>query len=212
MNNKCRSYIEYNEERFDHLNGAIITTTRGKCIGSKNYEECFCKGDVKKCTFYPEKRKEALQKELYEKYSDDYNYFDMVSVLYNKQPTIYYAHHQWKYGTKIEEYELGLICAMFPTRNIFNPSKDLKTDGLTEEQIMANCYKAIEDCEIVIFSSMDGIIGKGVFNEIEYARGLGKLILYIYQGELRTDWATTRISKTTSDRLYAYVLTGNTRY
>ena len=22
---------------------------------------------------------------------------------------IYYAHHQWKYGTKIEDYELNLI-------------------------------------------------------------------------------------------------------
>ena len=32
---------------------------------------------------------------------------------------IYYTHHQWKYGTKIEEYEIDFIRKCFPMANIF---------------------------------------------------------------------------------------------
>ena len=35
---------------------------------------------------------------------------DMINVYYAQSNlNIYYAHHQWKYGTEIEEYELDLI-------------------------------------------------------------------------------------------------------
>ena len=40
---------------------------------------------------------------------------------------IYYAHHQWKYGTQIEAYELDLIREYFPYDKIFNPATDLKS-------------------------------------------------------------------------------------
>ena len=45
---------------------------------------------------------------------------------------IYYAHHQWKYNTQVEIYELDLIRRYFPNAKIFNPSVDLthtKEDG-----------------------------------------------------------------------------------
>ena len=38
---------------------------------------------------------------------------------------IYYAHHQWKYGTQIEQYELDLIKRYFPGDTIFNPATEL---------------------------------------------------------------------------------------
>ena len=54
---------------------------------------------------------------------------------------IYYAHHQWKYGTKIEEYEISLIKRYFPHASIFNPSTDLNTKGMPEPAIMEECLK-----------------------------------------------------------------------
>ena len=36
----------------------------------------------------------------------------------------YYAHHQWKYGTQIEQYEIDLIKRYFPGDAIFNPATD----------------------------------------------------------------------------------------
>ena len=41
---------------------------------------------------------------------------------------IYYAHHQWKYGTKVETYELNLIKRYFP--NISEREDSGKTDRL----------------------------------------------------------------------------------
>lgn len=36
----------------------------------------------------------------------------------------YYAHHQWKYGTQIEQHEIDLIKRYFPSDTIFNPATD----------------------------------------------------------------------------------------
>ena len=36
----------------------------------------------------------------------------------------YYAHHQWKYGTQIEQYEIDLIKRYFLGDAIFNPATD----------------------------------------------------------------------------------------
>ena len=93
---------------------------------------------------------------------------------------IYYAHHQWKYSTQIETYELDLIRRYFPNAKIFNPSVDLthtKEDG--EEVVMAECLETVRNSDILIFSSMDGCIGTGVYHEIKEARKQKKLVLYI---------------------------------
>ena len=61
------------------------------------------------------------------------------------QLQIYYAHHQWKYDTKIEDYEMNLINAYFPNSCIFNPSSDLIVEDRTEKDIMKEfiCYNYI---------------------------------------------------------------------
>lgn len=62
---------------------------------------------------------------------------------------IYYAHHQWKYGTQVEQYELDLIRRYFPNAKIFNPSVDLmhtKEDG--EEAIMEECLKTVRNSQL----------------------------------------------------------------
>ena len=120
---------------------------------------------------------------------------------------IYYAHHQWKYGTKIEEYELSLIRRYFYSGTIFNPATDLEStieDG--EVAIMEECFATIERCDVLVFSSMDGIVGTGVYHEVKEAQRLGKLVLYIYQDELHSNFNMEILDTNIhSDRLYGRV-------
>ena len=120
---------------------------------------------------------------------------------------IYYAHHQWKYGTKIEEYELRLIRRYFYSGTIFNPATDLEStieDG--EIAIMEECFAAIDKSDILVFSSMDGIVGTGVYHEVKEAQRLGKLVLYIYQDELHSNFNLDILDTNNhSDRLYGRV-------
>lgn len=121
---------------------------------------------------------------------------------------IYYAHHQWKYGTKEEEYELDLIKRYFPMANIFNPATDLKTDSNDEHQIMQECLETVRGSDILVFSSLDGVIGTGVYHEVEEAKREGKIIYYIFHNKLNHVFYITRQpEETRSDRLYATVTT-----
>ena len=153
-----------------------------KVICTQTRANCSCDGNVDNCDFY---RKEAEKKET---------------------GFIYYAHHQWKYDTKIEAYELALIERYFPYASIFNPSADLKTkDCGDEEKIMAECLETVERSGFVIFSSMDGMVGKGVYEEVAYAKETGKMALYIYRNALHSDFKIVRTPEYCSDRLYGYV-------
>lgn len=120
---------------------------------------------------------------------------------------IYYAHHQWKYGTKIEEYEISLIKRYFPHANIFNPSTDLNTKGMPEPAIMEECLKQVMGSDILIFSSVDGCVWTGVYTEVMRAKSQGKFVFYIYQDKLRDDFdLVMRPEKERTDRLYANVV------
>lgn len=98
--------------------------------------------------------------------------------------SIYYAHHRWKYGTQIETYELNLIRKYFPTSTIFNPSEHLDVEGRSEKDIMKDCLAAVRDADIVIFSSMNGVVGKGVYEELQEAAKQDKMVLYIFWDHL----------------------------
>lgn len=125
----------------------------------------------------------------------------------DKGYSIYYAHHRWKYHTKIEEYELDLIRQYFPTATIFNPSEHLDVEGRSEEDIMKDCLDTVRKCDFFIFSSMDGVIGKGVYEELQEAVKNKKQILYIYNDTLITEGGAVKINTTPShgDRTYAIV-------
>ena len=118
---------------------------------------------------------------------------------------IYYAHHQWKYGTKIEEYELELIRAYFPNAVIFNPSVDLNIDGKTEDEIMEICLNQIGISDMIIFSSVDGLVGIGVFKEVTHAKYLGMPIYYINGDVLEYDFDVEINKLSTSDRTYGRI-------
>lgn len=128
-----------------------------------------------------------------------------------QQYAIYYAHHQWKYNTEIEKYELGVIRKYFPTGKICNPSVDIQQydrpnyELRPEDDIMADCLKAVTNSDILVFSSMDGMIGPGVYQEIEKAKDQDKLVLYLYQDSLHTDFSIYRHWMSNNDRLYAFV-------
>lgn len=119
---------------------------------------------------------------------------------------IYYAHHQWKYNTPEETYELDLIRRYFPNAKIFNPSTDLTIhEWDTEEMIMNRCLLTVAASDILVFSSLNGCVGTGVYHEVKEAQKAGKIVFYIWQDKLRPDFTLTmREDDKRTDRLYAY--------
>lgn len=107
---------------------------------------------------------------------------------------IYYAHHIWKYGTKIEEYELNLIKNTFPNARIFNPSTDID-QTLKSEDIMNICLKAVSVSDMVVFSSMNGCIGIGVFEEINLAYQHNIKVGYIFANQIQ-DYNESKFKQT----------------
>lgn len=85
---------------------------------------------------------------------------------------IYYAHHQWKYNTKIEDYEIELIKAAHPGCEIVNPNGALDQTK-PEVEIMEDCFGMIKDCDRFVFSTLSGTVGKGVCDEVGFAYSWG---------------------------------------
>lgn len=120
---------------------------------------------------------------------------------------IYYAHHQWKYNTPEEAYELELIRRYFPNANIFNPAADLTTIPSGDEAvIMEECLDAVRKSDILVFSSLDGCVGIGVFREVMEALRKGKFVFYISHDKLTTDFEVCERNEfDRTDRLYGFV-------
>ena len=92
--------------------------------------------------------------------------------------TYYYAHSVYKYNTPIEQYELSLI-----------PGKVINPNGIvdqtkSEKEIMKHCYSLIDKCNALVFSSVDGVIGRGVAGEITHAFIRNKDVYYIHGNRL----------------------------
>lgn len=120
---------------------------------------------------------------------------------------IYYAHHLWKYNTKIEEYELEVINRYFPNAEIINPNGYIKQDR-EESIIMKDCLEVIENCNILIFSSVNGVVGRGVVNEFNKASKLGLPIYYIMDNILYDARPYSfKLTNSGNNRLYAIVST-----
>ena len=217
---KCDAYVKLIEKKWDPIKNEIEEKNCGVCLGTKEIDACKCEGNEGKCDFYPEKRRnktaETLSNSLMQKY-EIRKVVEKFDKELNKKhakksdrvkqtgPRIYYAHHQWKYGTKVEEFEIEMIRKAFPKMDIFNPATDLKTDGLSEEEIMKQCLKEVDTSDFVVFTTMDGYIGKGVLEEIRHAQSNGKVVLWFIAGNFRTDFGIDVILIPISDRLYATV-------
>jgi len=93
---------------------------------------------------------------------------------------IYSAHHLWKYGTPIEDYEIECIKKKFEDAEIINPRTLLPQDK-PESEIMQLAYDTIKGCDVLVFSTVSGMIGHGVFNEIAVAVNSG-ISIYQFEG------------------------------
>jgi nucleoside 2-deoxyribosyltransferase len=120
--------------------------------------------------------------------------------------TIYYAHHIWKYGTKIEDYELSVIHKHFDDGYIHNPAVFVNPNE-NEEEIMRDCFSKIDDSDALVFSDLSGITGKGVISEIEYAQSLGLPVYRIVANRIVeiTEKIRYNLLNTGSNRIYAEI-------
>lgn len=86
-----------------------------------------------------------------------------------KRKVIYYAHHMNKYNTLEEIKEYESILENFNEPVVINPNGWIYQCG-DNEYIMGQCYQLVKQCDTLVFSSIeDGVIGRGVYGEIECA-------------------------------------------
>ena len=76
---------------------------------------------------------------------------------------------------------MDLIHAKFKDSIIVNPNGDIDFSpfGGDIEEEMEECYRVIEECDAVVFSSLSGIVGRGVVGEVNKAIELGKNLYYL---------------------------------
>ena len=115
---------------------------------------------------------------------------------------IYYAHHQWKYNTEIEQYEINLIKSKFPQYKIINPNGGINFVNKDEENIMDKCLEEVRNSNILVFSSISGVVGKGVYLEVKEAYRNNIEVYLIFNNELyQGNFSFSIINE--SNRLYA---------
>ena len=86
---------------------------------------------------------------------------------------IFYSHHVWKYNTPIEDFEIecikrdfsNCVCDCNDSVEVINPRNSIPQD-IPESEIMSAAYNLIGECDAFVFSTLSGVIGHGVFNEI----------------------------------------------
>lgn len=76
-----------------------------------------------------------------------------------------------------------------------------------ESEIMDECLRTVENSDIFVFSSMDGVIGKGVYREVKKAKEADKIIFYIFNNILihGSYVEIKKKNKDDNDRLFAMV-------
>ena len=91
---------------------------------------------------------------------------------------LYYAHHMLKYNTKEEKQEIELIEKKFPNFLIINPNEWICQDN-SEQAIMNQCYHFVKMSDVLVFSSLNTIIGRGVHEEVQLALEENKDVYYL---------------------------------
>lgn len=117
---------------------------------------------------------------------------------------IYYAHHLWKYNTPIEAWELSLIAERFPGCEIINPNGAAE-QGRQEEEIMQDCLRLVRSCDALVFSSLSGVVGLGVLEEIYEARSVGLPVWYIHHGRVERPRLRFERIKSKTNRIFGAV-------
>ena len=84
----------------------------------------------------------------------------------------------FKYNTKEEKQEIELIEKKFPNFLIINPNGWIYQDN-SEQAIMNQCYHFVKMSDILVFSSLNTIIGRGVYEEVQLALEENKDVYYL---------------------------------
>ena len=84
----------------------------------------------------------------------------------------------FKYNTKEEKQEIELIEKKFPNFLIINPNEWIYQDN-SEQAIMNQCYHFVKMSDILVFSSLNTIIGRGVCEEVQLALEENKDVYYL---------------------------------
>lgn len=92
---------------------------------------------------------------------------------------LYYAHHMFKYNTDEEKQEIKLIEEKFPSFLIINPNGWIYKNN-SEQAIMNQCYHFVKMSDILVFSSLNTIIGRGVYEETKLALENNKDVYYLF--------------------------------
>ena len=88
---------------------------------------------------------------------------------------VYYSHHIFKYNTPIEEFELKIIGEKLSVYEVFNPNTQfIFSPYMTEDEIMLECLEKVKECDALVFSSLSGVVGRGVYLEVLQALNTGK--------------------------------------
>lgn len=97
---------------------------------------------------------------------------------------IYYAHHQWKYDTPIEQWELSLIEKKLSEYEAFNPSTQLiLSPHMTEYEVIVERLEKVAECDALVFSSLGGVLSKEQYLEILCALN-NKEVYYLTQDKI----------------------------
>ena len=95
---------------------------------------------------------------------------------------LYYAHHIFNHNTKEEKQEIELIEKKFPNFLIINPNGWIYQDN-SEQAIMNQCYHFVKMSDILVFSSLNTIIGRGVYEEVQLALEKNKDVYYLLDND-----------------------------
>lgn len=123
---------------------------------------------------------------------------------------LYYAHHMFKYNTDEEKQEIKLIEEKFPSFLIINPNGWICKNN-SEQAIMNQCYHFVKMSDILVFSSLNTIIGRGVYEETKLALENNKDVYYLFNNNFYKITADTFLkvkiiyNKTKSFRKFASV-------
>lgn len=94
-----------------------------------------------------------------------------------------------------------MISKAFPCAIIINPNTDIEQDRGNAE-IMKDCLSAVDKCDVLVFSSVNGVIGKGVYDEFHRA----KVTYYINNNMIEPFYGSFEIiPDSATGRLFAIV-------
>lgn len=91
--NKCECYFE--QETIDYYSLNSDRRLVGRCNGTKEREECSCKGNRAKCDFYSEVRKKAKQLNLEYKDKKELEFYRWWVTEHNLNVEVATAFEKW---------------------------------------------------------------------------------------------------------------------